>query len=838
MASSRMTRSAALFVALSVVLVAADDDIQRFPTSRLWEAHSAYTGQNIRTAFSSGGNVFAEYHSKLAKDGLASANPIDTAILNEQRQHEPSQFFPPSPSSPVAVSPALESMLQSEVADSGSPDRSDPVLGRLAALHALVQRKRAAREAHLAGSSGSTSGLLQGGMDSSFSALPAREPSGLSEGRVPWPSAGMQEKPRITWPPSAFETPPNPAVSFTETKAAGQSASWQDSSAMSSGAPPATQGFSESMVDPAEMTDGTLNPDGSRVAGVLSPAPAYAPQPALSNSGSDPIMNNLDSVVNGLKRLHGLRGSGGSPGLQPRPVNAQWPPSLASPPPERLARRSPDLWKSNTAYGETLSERAMRGTTSRLKESIADLSRPKPAPAPQMPAMDTSFAAAAPKPAMDANFAAAINSAIPKPFMDANFASAINAAAPKPTMDANFAAAMNAASPKPIMDANFAAAIDAASPAVDSLTSPYLGSSANLWSAPPANPFASMPMAQVPRVDVPAKPLVSQQPPPQPMFAQPLVSQQSPPQQPMFAPVKPSVPQPPPAPMPPMAAKTFAPVQPQVFNQPQGRSFNAPVPPPAVAARQQIAAAVDPQAFSMGAPMQGRTLDVPSLPAAVQPQPAPQLAAPVMPLPVADQLPPAMQPQAFDMTLPQGRPFDGSIDSDLQHVNQTAMEAENEIARMQQQLSADSHDMNLWNAAPSTTTTTTARPPVAPMDMPANYRAIASRPMDILNPAPRGLGNNSPAPVNVVATSTPVMSRPLATQGQAVATAASPSPQKQIQEAVPQAVLDEEGERIGSTNSEMLKQLQNEVGDFEQRVSAMDAQEASLLQGDDESRQQ
>merc|ERR1719160_347967 len=114
---------------------------------------------------------------------------------------------------------------------------------------------------------------------------------------------------------------PKPLASFTETAAS-----------FTPGIPTPS---SDGLLDPAEVQDGRLNMDGSKEPAVssFSASPMSRASTASAFGRGDAIVSNLDSVVQGFKKIHGLRGSSNAPpSAQPLAQGMQWPPSLASPP--------------------------------------------------------------------------------------------------------------------------------------------------------------------------------------------------------------------------------------------------------------------------------------------------------------------------------------------------------------------------------------------------------------------------------------------------------------------------------------------------------------------------
>eukprot|EP00746_Dinoflagellata_sp_MGD_P006300 gnl/MRDRNA2_/MRDRNA2_112281_c0_seq1.p1 gnl/MRDRNA2_/MRDRNA2_112281_c0~~gnl/MRDRNA2_/MRDRNA2_112281_c0_seq1.p1 ORF type:complete len:668 (-),score=168.83 gnl/MRDRNA2_/MRDRNA2_112281_c0_seq1:13-2016(-) len=263
-----------------------------FPSSRLWAAPDpANVAMRNAMAGSDTSAVFAEYHANLAHAGLAAAdlrdNQIEKERMTERVNHELE-----APSRDSGKLPGrLDGLLQENVPQ----HTGDHVLDRLAALHELVERKRAMRHAQ-------HGDLIPGNSDQ---------------------NAFLQPSPPYPGPDASFNAPmePKPLASFTETAAA-----FPPSRPMPS---------SDGLLDPAEMQDGTLNQDGTHVpaASSFSASPMSRASTASALGRGDAIMSNLDSVVSGLKKVHGLRGaSNGPPSSQPLAQSMQWPPSLAPTP--------------------------------------------------------------------------------------------------------------------------------------------------------------------------------------------------------------------------------------------------------------------------------------------------------------------------------------------------------------------------------------------------------------------------------------------------------------------------------------------------------------------------
>jgi len=263
-----------------------------------------------------------------------------------------------------------------------------------------------------------------------------------------------------------------------------------------------------------------------------------------------------------------------------------------------------------------------------------------------------------------------------------------------------------------------------------------------------------------------------------------------------------------------------------------------------------------PSSAVMPVAMPAAPVDMPATP--WLPAPAPVQVQPASAPTMAAQPAPAMQPAPFVFSAPQplqpsgsledslslpssamdvnsmplappplgGEP--ASLESDLQKVNQSAADAESEIARIQQQMSADSGGVKLWS------------PPTPQEREVARAQAVAWKPA-----APTALAGalaGSLAAPGSVAVAPTRIAQPVAAQQPQAAPVAQPAPAKVAshQPAVPAPpapepdVFDSEGNPLGSDNEAILRDLKSEVSNFEQHVTSMDAQEPALLQEDTE----
>jgi len=296
-----MTRFVAFAATLMVVAASAgESDVSgtgglslSFPTSRLW-APPDPANVAMRNAMSSSDTsaVFAEYHANLAHAGLAAKDATDNQI---EKEHMTERVTEEMKSPPSQGSDRLPQRLDGLLQENVPRHTGDHVLDRLAALHELVERKRAMRHA------GNHGDLLPGASD---------------------PNAFLQPSPPYTGTEMSFDAQGlvKPPVAFTETAAE---------------FPPSRPApSSDGLLDPAEVQDGTLNQDGSHIPATssFSSSPMSRSSTSSALGHGDAIVSNLDSVTAGLKKIHGLRGASYAPSSPPLTQGSQWPPSLASAP--------------------------------------------------------------------------------------------------------------------------------------------------------------------------------------------------------------------------------------------------------------------------------------------------------------------------------------------------------------------------------------------------------------------------------------------------------------------------------------------------------------------------
>lgn len=639
-----------------------------FPSSRLWAAPDpANIAMRNTMVGSDTSAVFAEYHANLAHAGLAATDSRDNQIEKEHMTERVNQELE-APSNSEKLPGRLDGLLQENVPQ----HTGDHVLDRLAALHELVERKRAMRHAQhgdlIPGSSDPHDAFLQPsapqpGPDASFSAL-------------------SQPKPLESFTDTSAEFPPSrPAPS------------------------------SDGLLDPAEIQDGTLSQDGTHMpsASSFSASPMSRASTASALGHGDAIMSNLDSVVSGLKKVHGLRGAGtAASSSQPLAQSMQWPPSLAPTQPQA--------------------------------------SVPPPLP---------SFSAA-PHAQMDPNFAAAIGAAAP------DLAAPMSMSFNVPPAGSSGSDRVPDLPPKstdtmmsPVQalmtntDSGFGlpslpAPVQASPPPAPAFALSSSPNGARLFEAPQAaNP--AIPSAVMPPISLPAA---------SPTLTNPLAAQ---------APQTVQVPQ---------AAQAIAPAA----------VFQPPLPPLSVA--------------------------LPSSVAPVTPS-SPAMPAPVFQPPV----PPLSSVSASSDPVPLGA-ASSSADTDLQRVSQTTAEDEKEIERIQAQMAANSPDVKLWipNAHPVAALQPKVVPPTA--TMPALTAAVPQAPAaNRAQPQAHPMASHLPSPAQPRNGASAVGNAPIT------------------------PVFDADGNRIDADNEAMLHDLKGEVANFEQRVTAMEHQEASLLQTDEDTAQ-
>lgn len=663
-----------------------------FPTSRLW-ALPEPANVAMRNTLAGGDTsaVFAEYHANMAHAGLMAVDSRDKQI--EQQRVADRVTEEDSAYKPNQLSGRLDGLLQDNVPE----HTGDKVLDRLAALHELVERKRQQRHAQ-------HGDLIPEGAEPSAFLQPSAQPvMGLS------------------MPESAASKPP---VSFTET---------------ATGFTPGRPGpSSDGLLDPAEAQDGTLNADFSRTppASSFSASPMSSTSTASALGRGDAIVSNMDSVVQGLKKIHGLRGAGNSPPSNPQPLSQgmQWPPSLAS------AATQPSFPAASPGLSSAPHPAAQMDPSfaAAIGAAAPDLAGPGP--------MSFNMPSASAQPSFSAASAHAAYQ------MDPSFASAIGAAAPDLTQPSGMS--FNAPS------VGFGGSANPPSPP-DTMTSPVqalMGGAANGFGP------ISMPQAQPSSVPMSMSPM-SQSPNSARLFEAPQ------PTQPRSAPTSPQAAQVPDAPQVIAPAVVFQPLVPSL-------------------------SAVNSQQHP-----------VPSMPSvSVQPPPVLPLSSvsPSLPAPLGMGAPP--------------------MDQDFQRVNQTTFDDEKEIAKIQAKMAASNPQVQLW--VPN------LKPVAAPqaVRMPA-MTVAAGQPAPVAQAAPLNFNVNVMTPAQPVPVARPVAQH--APPPKAPPSAQGPVATPPVGSAPIIPVFDVDGNRIDADNEAMLRELKGEVANFEQHVTAMEHQEASLLQTDD-----
>lgn len=375
------------------------------------------------------------------------------------------------------------------------------------------------------------------------------------------------------------------------------------------------------------------------------------------------------------------------------------------------------------------------------------------------------------------------------------------------------------------MDPSFAAAIGAAAPELAgpmsmSFSLPPVGSSGTL-SSPPAGSSGALSLPPVPTdigvspvqalinnaenvgSSVPgslAQPTPAQMPPPPlgqspnsgRLFDAPLPSNPAPPAAQM-SPAPPA-----PAQMPPVAVPLPLSSPDSTLSSPvvaPAAIYQPPVPPLSSSPQAPVIQSAMPAA---PVAVQAPVFQAPVPPAAVQ---APVLQAPVPPLS-------AVGP-SFSAPMPLGMSSGvGTVDPDLQRVNQTTAEDEQEIARIQARMAAGATGAQLW----------------VPTAVQPNFPSQAAR-------LPAMTAQQLQAPVANHVQHSPAAHT--AAQHASVPKPAQSPVSTPVGKNPVTPVYDADGNRIYADNEKMLRDLKAEVGNFEQRVTTMEHQESSLLQSDD-----
>lgn len=255
------------------------------------------------------------------------------------------------------------------------------------------------------------------------------------------------------------------------------------------------------------------------------------------------------------------------------------------------------------------------------------------------------------------------------------------------------------------------------------------------------------------------------------------------------------------------------------------RLFDAPLPSrPAnlMPAMNPVAPQVSPPTATLTSPVVGpAAIYMPPVPL-VSSSPLAQVPQPVMPpapaavfqptVPSLSSVSPSFDTGAgVPVVMAVGSSPVGSVDADLQRVNQTTADDEKEIARIQARMAAGAPDVQLWvpNSKPA------VQPRMVAQAAPVMTAAVAQAPM---------ANRAQPIPAARPVAQQPAEPKP-AQSPQGVASAVGRAPVT--------PVYDVDGNRIWADNEAMLRDLKGEVANFEQRVTVMEHQEASLLQTDD-----